>query len=280
MKVDLSGKVAVVTGGGGLLCSCFSEELARNGASIAVLDLNEEAARATADKINGNGGRAIAVACNVLEYDSVKAAEERVRAEFGQYHILINGAGGSPAWASTEETAAPGDTECTFAQKQALFNLPAESMAKVMDINFLGSYITTQVFSAHMMNVPGACIINMSSMSALSPLSKQPAYSTSKAALTSFTLWCAKYLADVGIRVNAIAPGFFATNINRHLLFDAQGNLTKRSEKIIAGTPMNRFGQPEELLGALLFLCDETASGFVTGAVIPVDGGFSAYCGV
>lgn len=281
MKVDLQGKVAVVTGGAGVLCGYFAKALAQNGAAVAVLDLKAEAAEGVAGEITAAGGKAIGVACNVLEPTSIREAERKVREALGPYHILINGAGSGPASAcTTDETAQPDDVRYTFEEKQTFFNLPHENVRSLMDINFIGSYLSAQVFAEGLMEQKGAVIINISSMSALSPLTKQPAYSASKAALTNFNAWLATHLAPCGIRVNAIAPGFFATDINHHLLFDKDGEYTARSAKIIAGTPMGRFGEPDELVGAMLFLCDSSSSGFITGATIPVDGGFSAYCGV
>ncbi len=281
MKVDLTSKVAVVTGGGGMLCGLFCEALASSGAKVAVLDLSRELADKTRDRILDAGGDAMSVECNVLDSSSVMKAEQAVYDHYGQYHILINGAGGAPASSCTSwETAQMGLLDTPACDGNTLFNLSPDNIRFVMDLNFMGSFITTQVFARKMAGVSGSTIVNISSMSALSPLTKQIAYSASKAAVTNFTQWLSTHLAEVGIRVNAIAPGFFSTIINHHLLFNEDGSYSERSAKIIGGTPMKRFGKPEELIGTLLYLCDSTASGFVTGVIIPVDGGFSSYCGV
>lgn len=281
MKVDLSSKAAVITGGGGLLCGYFAKALASSGARVAILDLSEDAAQKVAGEITDEGGKAIGVQCDALKPESVQLAEKIVYEKFGQYHILINGVGGAPRIGCTsQEVLRMEDINLSASEENTLFNLIPDNIRAVVDINFMGSFIPTQVFARRMAGVAGATIINISSMSALSPLTKQIAYSASKAAVTNFTKWLATYLADAGIRVNAIAPGFFVTNINRHLLFNADGSYNERSAKIVAGTPMARFGDPSELIGTMLYLCDNEASSFVTGAVVPVDGGFSSYCGV
>lgn len=281
MHADFSGKVAVVTGGSGALCSQLCRTLALAGAKVAVLGSRQETADKVAEEIRAEGGQALAVACNVLDEESIRQAEQQIYQSYGQYHILINGAGIAPAQAcTTREYASLESLDASPEQENTLFNLSAQAVGQVMDLNCLGMFLSTRVFAKRMAGVEGACILNISSMSALSPLTKQIAYSASKAAVNSLTQWLATYLAPVGIRVNAIAPGFFATKINRHLLFQEDGSYSQRSRKIIQGTPMGRFGEPEELVGAALFLCDSTASGFVTGVVLPVDGGFHAYCGV
>ncbi|MBS5657396.1 SDR family oxidoreductase [Pusillibacter faecalis] len=281
MQADFTGKVAVVTGGSGALCSEFCKALARSGAKVAVVGSRKETADGIAAEIIADGGEAIAVGCNVLDMDSVLAAEQVIRKAYGQYQILINGAGIAPAAAcTTRERASMELLDASTTQENTLFNLDTEAVASVLDLNCLGIFNVTKVFAKRMAGVEGACIVNIASMSGLSPLTKQIAYSASKAAVCNLTQWLATYLADVGIRVNAIAPGFFATKINRRLLFNEDGSYTERSKKIISGTPMDRFGEPKELVGAMLYLCDHTASGFVTGVILPVDGGFSAYCGV
>ena len=281
MRVDLSSKVAVITGGGGVLCTYFAKALSASGAKVAILDLNKEAAQRVADQIIKSGGEAIGVQCDVLNVESVRRAEHAVYDAYGQYHILINGAGCAPAsGCTTQETLNMSDVNNPDAVGNTFFNLVPDNIRVVTDINYMGTFITCQIFAKRMAGVEGATIINISSMSALSPLTKQPAYSASKAAVTNFTQWLSTYLAEVGIRVNALAPGFFLTNINRHLLINEDGNYNARSAKIVAGTPMKRFGNPEELVGTILYLCDSSASSFITGVVIPVDGGFSSYCGV
>lgn len=276
-SVDLHGKTAVVTGGGGVLCSAFAKALAECGASVAVLDLRKEAAQAAADVINASGGRAIGVACNVLERESIELAREEVLAAFGGVDLLLNGAGGNHPRATTDrEIFSLSDLD---EEVKTFFDLQSEDVSFVFNLNFIGTLLPTQVFARDMVQ-KGGTIINVSSMNAYRPLTKIPAYSAAKSAVSNFTQWLAVHFADAKIRVNAIAPGFFATAQNRVLLFNEDGTPTQRTGKILAATPMKRFGEPEELLGALLFLADERASGFITGVVLPVDGGFSAYSGV
>ena len=281
IHADFSGKVAVVTGGSGVLCSEFCRALAKAGARVAVIGSRPETAEKVAAEIRESGGEAIGVACDVLNEESIRAAEETIFQRYGQYHILINGAGGAPASAcTTGEHADFNSLDAPGSQENTLFNLSSQAVSAVLDLNCMGIFNVTKIFAKRMAGVEGANILNISSMSAISPLTKQVAYSASKAAVSNLTQWLATYLAPVGIRVNAIAPGFFATKINRHLLFREDGSYSERSQKIVAGTPMGRFGKPEELVGAMLYLCDSSASGFVTGVILPVDGGFSAYCGV
>ncbi len=278
---NLKNKVIVITGGGGVLCSAFAKDLAAQGAKIAVLDLREEAAQLVVDEIKASGGTAIAVACNVLEAESLEAAKVKVNAELGTCDILINGAGGnSPLGTTTKETL----ELCDIAEKaegvKTFFDLDAKGIEFVFNLNFLGTLLTTQCFAKEMVGKQGASILNVSSMNSYRPLTKIPAYSAAKAAISNFTQWMAVHFADVGIRVNALAPGFFSTNQNKTLLFNEDGSLTARSNKIITHTPLRRFGTPEDLTGALLFLCDDEYSSFVTGVILPVDGGFAAYSGV
>ena len=276
-QIDLTGKTAVVTGGGGVLCSAFSKALAECGANVAVLDRTFEKAQETADAIVAAGGKAIAVCCNVLQKDSLEAAKDAVLSAFGGIDLLINGAGGNSPKATTDNEV------CTSADLDAdlktFFDLDPEGVSFVFDLNFLGTLLPTQVFAKEMIG-KDASIINISSMNAFRPLTKIPAYSAAKSAVSNFTQWLAVHFAPAGIRVNAIAPGFFVTAQNKSLLFDEQGNPTPRTGKILASTPMGRFGKPEELLGTLLYLADSGASGFVTGTVLAVDGGFNAYSGV
>ena len=278
---NLKNKVIVITGGGGVLCSAFAKDLAAQGAKIAVLDLREEAAQVVVDEINAADGTALAVGCNVLEAESLEAAKEKVNAALGTCDILINGAGGnSPLGTTTKETLELSDIAEKAEGVKTFFDLDAKGIEFVFNLNFLGTLLTTQCFAKDMVGKQGASILNVSSMNSYRPLTKIPAYSAAKAAISNFTQWMAVHFADVGIRVNAIAPGFFSTNQNKTLLFNEDGSLTPRSNKIISHTPLRRFGTPEDLTGALLFLCDDEYSSFVTGIILPVDGGFSAYSGV
>lgn len=278
-RVDLSGKTAVVTGGGGVLCSCFAEALGECGAKVAVLDLSLDAADAVAKRICANGGTAQAFACNVLEKESILAAGDAVIAAFGNIDILINGAGGNNPRATTDREYLFPEDLTGEADGKSFFDLTPEGIQFVFNLNCLGTLLPTQVFARNMA-VHSGIIINISSMNAYRPLTKIPAYSAAKAAVSNLTMWLAVHLSKVNIRVNAIAPGFFVTKQNEKLLFDENGNPTPRTDKILAHTPMGRFGKPEELVGTLLYLCDNNASGFVNGTVIPVDGGFAAYSGV
>jgi len=278
---NLSGRVAVVTGGGGVLCGGFSLALAEQGAKIAVLDLNLAAAQVVADKITGKGGTAIAVACNVLDKASLEEARARVNEILGPCEILINGAGGNhPSGTTSKEALEPADLEEAVEGVTTFFDLDPVGIQKVFNLNFLGTLLPTQVFARDLAMAKNPAIVMISSMNAIRPLTKIPAYSAAKAAVSNFTQFMAVHFAPVGIRVNAIAPGFFSTAQNKALLWNDDGSPTPRTGKILAATPMHRFGLPEELTGALLFLCDEGYSSFVTGSMIAVDGGFSAYSGV
>lgn len=278
LKTDLSGKVAVVTGAGGVLCGMFAKALAAAGAKVAVLDLNEEAAQKVAQEICAEGGTAMAYKCNVLEKQSLEECHTKVTADLGLCDILINGAGGNNPRATTDmEYYMPGDID---AETKSFFDLDQSGVEFVFNLNFIGTLLPTQTFAKDMLGRKGCTILNVSSMNAYTPLTKIPAYSGAKAAISNFTQWLAVHFSREGIRVNAIAPGFFSTEQNRALLWNSDGTPTARTGKILAATPMGRFGEAEELLGALYFLTDEKASSFVTGIVIPVDGGFSAYSGV
>ena len=278
LDTDLSGKVAVVTGAGGILCSYFAKVLARAGARVALLDLNEEAAKAYADEITAEGGIAKAYGCNVLNKEICKKVASDVLADFGPCDILVNGAGGNNPKATTDkEYFELGDID---ADTKSFFDLDTEGVGFVFNLNFLGTLIPTQAFAKQMVGREGCNIINISSMNEYTPLTKIPAYSGAKAAISNFTQWLAVHFSKVGIRVNAIAPGFFSTKQNAKLLWNEDGTPTARTGKILAATPMGRFGETEELSGSLLFLVNNDAAGFITGIVIPVDGGFSAYSGV
>ena len=278
---NLKGRVAVVTGGGGVLCGGFAKDLARQGVKVAVLDLREESANVIADEIKAEGFEAIGVACNVLDKDSLENARSIVNEKLGTCDILINGAGGNhPSGNTTKEKFELCDLTEKAEDVKTFFDLDPKGIEFVFNLNFLGTLLTTQVFAKDMVGKENANIINISSMNSYKPLTKIPAYSAAKAAISNFTQFMAVHFSEVGLRVNAIAPGFFCTNQNKALLYNEDGSLTPRSEKILGHTPLGRFGVPEDLTGALLFLSDETYSKFVTGVIIPVDGGFSAYSGV
>ncbi len=267
---NLQGKTAVVTGGGGVLCSTISRGLARAGAKVAILDLQEEKAAVVARQIAAAGGQALPVACDVLNRDSILAAAEQVAGAFGRMDILINGAGGNKPQASTS-------AQVTF------FDLPEDAVQWVFNLNFIGTLLPCQVFGQGMAQAREGAILNISSMNSFRPLTRIPAYSGAKAAVSNFTQWLAVHMAQEyspAIRVNAIAPGFFQTEQNRFLLTDQNtGELTPRGQSIIAHTPLGRFGTPDDLLSTVIWLLSP-ASSFVTGIVVPIDGGFSAFSGV
>ena len=271
-QVDLKNKVVAVTGAGGIICSAFAKALAENGAKVALLDINEEAAQKYADEIGEN---AIAVKCNCLDKASIEEAKKVINDKFGAVNFLINGAGGNNPRASTDNETMTPDLEGV----KDFFALEESGLEFVFDLNITSAFLTTQVFAPDMIKT-GGNIINISSMNAYRPLTKIPAYSAAKAGISNFTQWLAVHFAPCNIRCNAIAPGFFVTNQNRALLFNEDGTPTARTGKILAATPMKKFGEISDLIGCLLWLADDNASGFVTGTVIPVDGGFSAYSGV
>ncbi len=271
-NIDLAGKVAVVTGAGGVICSEFAQALAECGAKVALLDIDESAAKKVAERIGEN---AIAVKCDCLDKADIERARDRVHAAFGETDILINGAGGNNPRATTDNEYMTPDTTGV----KDFFSLDGSGLKFVFDLNITSAFLVTQVFAADMVK-RGGNIINISSMNAFTPLTKIPAYSAAKAGISNFTQWLAVHFAPCGIRCNAIAPGFFVTKQNKDLLFNADGTPTPRTGKILAATPMRKFGEVSDLIGCLLWLADDDASGFVTGTVIPVDGGFSAYSGV
>ena len=275
----MSNKVCVVTGAGGVLCSAFAKDMAKQGYAVALLDINEAAVNAVAEEICAQGGVARAYKTNVLDRAVLEEVHAKVLADLGKCTVLINGAGGNNPRATTaheyfEEGDEDRDDILTF------FNLDKSGFDFVFDLNIKGVLLPTQVFAKDMIGEEHCSILNISSMNAYTPLTKIPAYSAAKAGVSNFTQWLDVHFAKTGIRVNGIAPGFFATNQNRALLFNEDGTPTARTGKILAATPMGRFGEADELLGALRFLTDDSQSAFVTGVVIPVDGGFSAYSGV
>jgi len=267
---DLSGKVVVITGGGGILCGEMAVGLAGAGAQVAVLGRTLGSLEKVVERITKSGGKAIAVTCDVLDKAQVESARDKILAAFGKIDVLINGAGGNKK-------------EATTGPDMPFFDIPADAIKYVFDLNFIGTLLPSQVFGKEMANNGKGVILNVSSMSAIRPLTKVAIYGAAKAAINNFTQWLAIHMCQnfsTAIRVNAISPGFFLTEQNRFLLTDANtGNLTPRGETIIAHTPMSRFGEADELLGTTLWLCSD-ASRFVTGAVIPVDGGFGAFSGV
>lgn len=276
-KHHFQDKVIVITGAGGVLCAYFAKELAKTGAKIALLDINLDSATQYAKEIEQAGGIAKAYQTNVLDLASIQATRNAIAEDLGTCDILINGAGGNNPKATTDNEFHEFDlAEST----KSFFELDKAGIEFVFNLNYLGTLLPTQVFVKDMIGKKGANIINISSMNAYTPLTKIPAYSGAKAAISNFTQWLAVYFSHVGIRCNAIAPGFLVSNQNRALLFDEQGNPTARANKILTNTPMGRFGEAHELLGGLLFLMDENYASFVNGVVLPIDGGFSAYSGV
>ncbi len=271
-EIDLSDKIIAITGAGGVLMSGFAKALAACGAKVALLDINEAAAQAVAAEIGKN---ALAIKTNCLDKSSVAAAHDEICKKLGKVNMLINGAGGNNPRATCDNEV----MERQMGQIKSFFDLEEEALKFVFDLNITSAFIVTQVFAADMVET-GGNIINISSMNAFRPLTKIPAYSAAKAGISNFTQWLAVHFAPCNIRVNAIAPGFFVTNQNRALLFNDDGTPTPRTEKILRATPQKRFGEAEDLLGTLLWLACDDASGFVTGTVIPVDGGFNAYSGV
>ena len=271
-KVDLTNQVAVVTGAGGIICGEFAKALAECGAKVALLDINLQGAQAMADQIGEN---AFAVKCNCLDKADIERAKAEVNAKFGAVTMLINGAGGNNPRATCDNEYMTPDLEGA----KDFFALEESGLKFVFDLNITSAFLVTQVFAVDMVKT-GGNIINVSSMNAFRPLTKIPAYSAAKAGVSNFTQWLAVHFAPCNIRCNAIAPGFFVTNQNRALLYTQDGQPTARTGKILAATPRKKFGEIDDLIGTLLWLADDQASGFVTGVIIPVDGGFSSYSGV
>lgn len=277
--VRLTDKVVAITGAGGVICGALSKAIAAAGAKVAVLDLKLESAMKVVEEIRADGGVAYGYAANVLDLESLKKAHEDINHDLGKVDILINGAGGNNARANTDkEYYEVGDIDDP--ELKTFFNLDPSGVSFVFNLNFLGTLLPSQVFAKDMLGSKGCSILNISSMNAFTPLTKIPAYSGAKAAVSNFTKWLAVHFSKVNIRVNAIAPGFLATAQNKSLLFNPDGTPTARTGKIINATPMGRFGEPDELIGATLFLISDKASSFITGVVLPIDGGFSSYAGV
>jgi NAD(P)-dependent dehydrogenase (short-subunit alcohol dehydrogenase family) len=272
---NLKGRVAVVTGGSGVLCSTMSKELARQGMKVAILNRTKSTGELLVKDIISTGGIAISLSADVLDRSSLESAKEVILNEFGSIDLLVNGAGGNHPDAITDfEVFESGQ------QGKSFFEMDEKGFFQVFSVNFTGTFLPSQVFGRELLKSNSPAIINLSSMSAYAPMTKVPAYSAAKASINNFTQWMAVHFAEAGLRVNAIAPGFFLTTQNRDLLLNEDGSYTSRSNKIIAGTPMRKFGEPEQLLGTMLFLADESYSSFVSGITVPVDGGFLAYSGV
>ncbi len=276
LNIDFTGKVVVVTGAGGVLCGTMAKAFAQAGAKVAALDLNEDAVKALADECKAEGLICEGYKANVLELDALKQVHEQVMADLGPCDILVNGAGGNNPRATTDNEY---QHEAVEGQK-TFFDLDPNGVDFVFKLNFQGTLLPTQVFAKDMVDRKAGCILNISSMNAYIPLTKIPAYSGAKAAVSNFTQWLATHFAGTGIRCNAIAPGFLVSNQNRRLLFNEDGTPTARSNKILSGTPTGRFVESEELLGGVFFLCDDKAASAITGVVLPIDAGFAAYSGV
>ena len=276
--IDLKDKVVVITGAGGVICSCLAKAIALCGAKVALLDYKLENAQKFADEINADGGKAIALQANVLKKDMLEECHQEILKQLGPVDILINGAGGNNPLATTDNEFAELDDD--MKSMKTFFNLDVSGFEYVFNLNLIGTLLPTQVFASDMMGRKDCSILNIASMNAYTPLTKIPAYSGAKAAVSNFTSWLAVHFSHVGIRVNAIAPGFFSTKQNASLLWNPDGTPTARTGKILRSTPMGRFGEVEELIGAVLFLIDAKGASFITGICVPIDGGFSAYSGV
>ncbi len=276
LNISFKDKVVVVTGAGGLICGAMARAFAQSGAKVAALDLNEDAVKALADELTKEGFICKGYKANVLEKDNLEAVQAKVLKDFGQCDILINGAGGNNPKATTDNEYQHEAQE----GKKSFFDLEQSGVDFVFKLNFQGTLLPTQVFAKGMVDKKKGCILNISSMNAYTPLTKIPAYSAAKAGISNFTQWLATHFAGTGIRCNAIAPGFLVSAQNRSLLFNEDGTPTPRSAKILKGTPMDRYVDARELLGATLFLCDDNSASAITGVVLPIDCGFSAYSGV
>ena len=276
IHIDYSGKVVVITGAGGLICGAMARAFARSGAKVAALDLNEDAVKKLADELKSEGFICEGYRANVLDPDTLEQVHQAVLSDLGPCDILVNGAGGNNPRATT-------DNEYQHEAKEGgktFFDLQADGVDFVFKLNFQGTLLPTQTFARDMAENKAGCILNISSMNAYTPLTKIPAYSAAKAGISNFTQWLATHFAGTGIRCNAIAPGFLVSAQNYKLLFNEDGSPTERSAKILNGTPMGRFVDASELLGATLFLCDNRAASAITGVVLPIDCGFAAYSGV
>ena len=276
LNIDFSGKVVVVTGAGGLICGAMARAFAQSGAKVAALDLNEEAVKKLADELKAEGYICEGYKANVLEPEALAEVHEAVVRDLGTCDILVNGAGGNNPRATT-------DNEYQHEAKEggkSFFDLDSAGVDFVFKLNFQGTLLPTQAFAKDMVAKGAGCILNISSMNAYTPLTKIPAYSAAKAGISNFTQWLATHFAGTGIRCNAIAPGFLVSAQNRALLFNEDGTPTPRSAKILKGTPMDRYVDADELLGATLFLCDDRSASAITGVVLPIDCGFAAYSGV
>ena len=276
LNIDYTGKVVVITGAGGLICSAMARAFAQSGAKVAALDLNEDAVKALADELTAEGFICKGYKANVLDPEMLAAVHEQVVADLGTCDILVNGAGGNNPRATT-------DNEYQHEAKEggkSFFDLSPDGVDFVFKLNFQGTLLPTQAFAKDMVDKKAGCILNISSMNAYTPLTKIPAYSAAKAGISNFTQWLATHFAGTGIRCNAIAPGFLVSAQNYKLLFNEDGTPTARSNKILNGTPTHRYLDATELLGATLFLCDDRAASAITGVVLPIDGGFAAYSGV
>ncbi len=276
LNIDFTGKGVVVTGAGGVLCGTMARAFAQAGAKVAALDLNKESVEKLAKEAREEGYICNGYQANVLDVEELEAVHQQVLSDLGPCDILVNGAGGNNPRATT-------DNEYHHEKKEGqktFFDLEPNGVDFVFKLNFQGTLLPTQAFAKEMADRKSGCILNVSSMNAYVPLTKIPAYSGAKAAVSNFTQWLATHFAGTGIRCNAIAPGFLVSNQNRALLFQEDGTPTPRSNKILAGTPMGRFVEGEELLGAVFFLCDDKAASAITGVVLPIDAGYSAYSGV
>ena len=276
ININYSGKVVVVTGAGGLICGAMARAFAQSGAKVAALDLNESSVKELADGLKAEGFMCEGYKVNVLDADALEDVHQKVLHDLGRCDILVNGAGGNNPRATTSNEY----QHEAVSDGKSFFDLEADGVDFVFKLNFQGTFLTTQVFAKDMVEKKSGSILNISSMNAYTPLTKIPAYSAAKAAVSNFTQWLSTHFAGTGIRCNAISPGFLVSAQNRALLFNADGTPTARSEKILNGTPTNRFVKADELLGAALFLCDDRSASAITGVVLPVDAGFSAYSGV